>query len=87
LSILKNDAYFQWAKGYIKNMTDDDKKSLTPCMGICDYNSTIDKCNTCYRTLAQITAWSGLTKTERRDIMRQIKMERTNAKQSKTIPE
>jgi len=68
-------------------MADDNKKSLTPCKGVCDYDSTIDKCNTCYRSLDQITAWPSLTKTERRNIMRQIKRDRSNAKQSKTIPE
>jgi len=41
----------------------------TPCKSICLLDNTLGLCVGCGRTLAEITAWCGMTDTERRSVM------------------
>jgi len=46
--------------------------SDSPCIGYCRLDSAGTACAGCGRTLAQIAAWPGYTREQRREIMRTL---------------
>jgi predicted Fe-S protein YdhL (DUF1289 family) len=53
----------------------------SPCKGVCNYDPIINRCKTCNRAIEQITAWSGLTSEQRRDIVKQNAVKRHKTKE------
>ncbi len=41
----------------------------SPCTGNCRLDESGDRCTGCGRTMAQITAWAGMTEAERGAVM------------------
>jgi predicted Fe-S protein YdhL (DUF1289 family) len=51
----------------------------TPCSGICKIDARSRLCIGCGRTIDEIGSWSGMSASERRDIMEQLAGRRADA--------
>ncbi|NBW15091.1 MAG: DUF1289 domain-containing protein [Caulobacteraceae bacterium] len=54
-------------------MPNNHEKPVTPCNNNCDWNSQLQRCNTCKRTLDELNSWINLTQDQRRTIMKECK--------------
>lgn len=50
----------------------EDTPAATPCINVCMIHPQARICTGCYRTIAEITAWSRLSEDERRRIMAEL---------------
>jgi predicted Fe-S protein YdhL (DUF1289 family) len=52
----------------------------SPCIGTCNYNSTLEKCNDCNRTKEEISTWYIMTDDEKLNVIERISNENCNGK-------
>jgi len=57
-------------------MSDNNNDSLSPCIGVCQYNEE-EFCSGCFRSSEEISQWSTMTKKEREKVitMLNVRME------------
>jgi predicted Fe-S protein YdhL (DUF1289 family) len=48
----------------------------TPCIGVCDIDLSTDWCAGCFRTLAEVAAWSTSSASQRRQILDRVERRR-----------
>jgi predicted Fe-S protein YdhL (DUF1289 family) len=44
----------------------------SPCINVCEMDQRIGLCKGCFRTIEEITAWSAMSKSEKRAVMVQL---------------
>ncbi len=49
----------------------------SPCNNVCRMNPETELCEGCFRTLAEIAAWSGMSPEEKRAVLAQLPARRT----------
>jgi uncharacterized protein len=54
----------------------------TPCTNICQIDRATGMCRGCARTIAEITAWSSMTREERCRIMSELEARKAEVAQS-----
>jgi predicted Fe-S protein YdhL (DUF1289 family) len=52
----------------------------SPCIGKCNYNSTLEKCNDCNRTKEEISTWYIMSDDEKLNVIERISNENCNGK-------
>ena len=45
----------------------------SPCIGVCNIDESKEACSNCGRTLDQIAIWTGMTPSERQEIIEELK--------------
>jgi predicted Fe-S protein YdhL (DUF1289 family) len=53
------------------------KKSKSPCIGVCKIDGKTGLCKGCLRSLKEIADWKKFSKSERRDMLRELKSRKT----------
>tara|TARA_B100001123_G_C15152641_1_gene964113 strand:- start:228 stop:422 length:195 start_codon:yes stop_codon:yes gene_type:complete len=48
------------------------EKSLSPCVGICQLNTSLDLCLGCFRSSKEIALWSSYSKDEKKMVLKSI---------------
>ncbi|WP_049891801.1 DUF1289 domain-containing protein [Haloquadratum walsbyi] len=51
----------------------DSGKMNSPCIGVCNIDESKEVCSNCGRTLDQIAIWTGMTPSERQEIIEELK--------------
>ena len=57
------------------------KQAVSPCVNICTLDTDLALCQGCFRTLAEISAWSRVSNDERLGILDAVALRRQAASQ------